>query len=157
MCHKLGPKDNQKNTLNNYFLNSTSRSFPNSWLIIGHLTRLTRRVLLVEQELPTLPEHLILPPVFIGVHVTRYLVLCVSFVDRCLSFSPFWSAMVLSVLLRFTDSDYPFGIFKLFLCLFNDILSKHIELFTFGAQEFTIGFEWGSCCSLCSNYMTSRF
>jgi len=45
------------------------------------------------------------------------------------------------VLLRFTDSDYPFGIFKLCLCVFNDILSKHIELFTFGAQEFTIGFE----------------
>ena len=28
---------------------------------------------------------------------------------------PFFLAIVLSVLLRFTDSDYPFGIFKLFL------------------------------------------
>jgi hypothetical protein len=30
------------------------------------------------------------------------------------SFS-FWPFIVLSVLLRFTDSDYPFGILKLFL------------------------------------------
>ena len=67
--------------------------------------------LLVEQELLTLPDHLSSPPVFNGVHVTRSLVLCVCFVDRCLSFL----AIVLSVLLRCADSDYPFGIFKLFL------------------------------------------
>jgi hypothetical protein len=30
-------------------------------------------------------------------------------------FVPFLLVIVLSVLLRFTDSDYPFGIFKLFL------------------------------------------
>jgi hypothetical protein len=41
-------------------------------------------------------------PVFSGVCVTRSLVLCVCFVDHCLSF---W----------FTDSYYPFGILKLFL------------------------------------------
>jgi hypothetical protein len=35
------------------------------------------------------------------------------FVDRCLSLCPFL-AIVLSVLLRFTDSDYSFDIFKLF-------------------------------------------
>jgi hypothetical protein len=40
----------------------------------------------VEQELLTLPEHLSSPPVFSGVRVTRSLVLCVCFVDRCLSF-----------------------------------------------------------------------
>jgi hypothetical protein len=34
------------------------RSFPHSWLITGLVTRLTRLVSLVEQELPTLPEHL---------------------------------------------------------------------------------------------------
>jgi hypothetical protein len=32
-----------------------SRSFPPSWLIPGFVTRITRRVPLVEQELPTLP------------------------------------------------------------------------------------------------------
>ena len=64
----------------------TSRSFPYSRLITGFVTRLTRRVPLVEQELPTLPEHLSLSPVFSGVRVTRSLVLCICFVDRCLSF-----------------------------------------------------------------------
>ena len=45
---------------------------------------------------------------------TRSLVLCVCFVDRCLSFCTFLLVIVLSILLRLTDSDYPFGIFKLF-------------------------------------------
>jgi hypothetical protein len=43
----------------------------------GFVTRLTRRVSLVEQELLTLPEHLSSPPVFSGVRVTRSLILCV--------------------------------------------------------------------------------
>ena len=67
----------------------TSRSFPHSWLINGFVTILTRRVPLVEQELFTLPEHLSSPPVFSGVRVSRSLVLCVCFVDRCLSFCTF--------------------------------------------------------------------
>ena len=67
------------------------------------------------------------------------LVLCVWFVDRCLSlctFSfghfvvcssliygfwlPFWCfvVIVLSVLLRYTDSDYPFGILWSLSCVF---------------------------------------
>jgi hypothetical protein len=58
-------------------------------LIIGFVTRLTRRVSLVEQELPTRPEHLSLPPEFSGVYVTRSLILYVCFVDRCLSFCTF--------------------------------------------------------------------
>ena len=48
------------------------------------VTRLTQRVPLVEQELLTLPVY----PVS-GVCVTRSLVLCVPFVDRCLSFCIF--------------------------------------------------------------------
>ena len=44
---------------------------------------------LVEQELLTLPGYLSLLPAFSGVRVTRSLVLCVCFVDRCLSFCPF--------------------------------------------------------------------
>jgi hypothetical protein len=60
-------------------------------------------------------DHLSSPPVFSGVRVTRYLVLYVCFVDRCLSFCTFPLAIVLSVLLRYTDSDCPVGIFKLFL------------------------------------------
>ena len=69
---------------------------------------------LVEKELLTLPEHMSSPPVFSGVCVTPSLVLYVCFVDRCLSLCTFSFVIVLSVL-RFTDSDYPFGIFKLFL------------------------------------------
>ena len=43
----------------------------------------------LDLELLTLPEHLSSPPVFSGVRVTRFLVSCVCFVDRCLSFCIF--------------------------------------------------------------------
>ena len=46
--------------------------------------------------------------------VTQSLVLYVCFVDRCLSFCTFSLAIMLSVLLRYTDYDCPSGIFKLF-------------------------------------------
>ena len=59
--------------------------------------------------------------VFSGVRVTQSLVLCVCFVDRCLSFCTFF-AIMLSVLLRYTESDCPFDIFKLF-SLFQELLS----------------------------------
>jgi hypothetical protein len=70
-------------------INYTSRSFPHSRLITRFVTRLTRRVPLVEQDLPTLPAHLSSPPVYNGVRVTRSLVLYVCFVDHCLSFCTF--------------------------------------------------------------------
>ena len=76
---------------------------------------------LVDKELLTLPKHLSSPPSFSGDRATRSLVLCVCFVDRRLSFCPFL-VIVLSVLLRFTDSDYPFIIFKLFLSLSEQII-----------------------------------
>jgi hypothetical protein len=62
-----------------------SRKRTKGRLITGFVTRLTRRVPLVEQELLTLPEHLSSPPVISGVRVTRSLVLYVCFVDRWLS------------------------------------------------------------------------
>ena len=83
---------------------NTSRSFPHSRLITGFETRLTPRVPIVEQKLLTPPEHLSSHPVFSGVRVTRSLVLYACFVDRCLSFCTFF-AIVLSVLLRYTDYD----------------------------------------------------
>jgi hypothetical protein len=43
---------------------STPRSFPHSRLITGFVTRITRRVSLVEQKLLRLSEHLSSPPVF---------------------------------------------------------------------------------------------
>jgi hypothetical protein len=56
------------------------------------------------------------PSVFIDVPVTRSLVLCVFFCRSLfvLFHFPFGYCVVL-YLLRFMDSDYPFGIFKLFL------------------------------------------
>jgi hypothetical protein len=76
------------------------------------VTRLTRRVSLVEQELLTLPEHLSSPPVFSGGRVTRSYVLLIVVCPFIL----FLLAIVLSVLLRYTD----FGIFKLFLCILGE-------------------------------------
>ena len=84
------------------------RSFLHSWPITGFVIRLTRRVPLVEQEQLTFPEHPSSVPVFSGVCVTRSLVLCVCFVNHCLSFF----AIVLSVL-RFMDSYYPFRLWHL--------------------------------------------
>ena len=68
---------------------NTSRPFPSSWPITGYVTRFTRRLLPVEKERLTLPEHMDSPPVFSGVRASRSLVLYVYFVDRCLSFCPF--------------------------------------------------------------------
>jgi hypothetical protein len=85
---------------------STSWSFPRSWLITGFVTRLTRRVSLVEQERLTIQEHLNSPLVFSGVRVTRSLVLYVCFFIVVCPFVLFLLSIVLSVLLRFTDSDY---------------------------------------------------
>ena len=68
---------------------NTSRSFPHSRLFTEYVPRLARRVPLVEQELPTLPEHLISSPVFSGVHAARSVILYVCFVDRCLSVCTF--------------------------------------------------------------------
>jgi len=53
------------------------------------VTRLTRRVPVVEQKLLTLPEHLSSPPVFSVVRITQSLVLYACFVDRCLSVCTF--------------------------------------------------------------------
>jgi hypothetical protein len=43
----------------------------------------------VEQELLSSPEHLSSHSIFSGVRVPRSFVLCVRFLDRCLSFCPF--------------------------------------------------------------------
>ena len=88
-------------------------------LIIGFVTRLPRRVQLVEQELLTLPEHLSSPPVFSGVRFTRCLVLCVCFVDRCLSFCPFSFSHYIICPSSIYASDYSFGIFKLNTTMFD--------------------------------------
>jgi hypothetical protein len=134
-------------------------------------------LLLVEQELPNLPEHMISSPVFSGVRVTRSLVLCVCFVDRCLSFYtfyfghcvvssssiyrfwlPLWNLLVivLSVLLRYTDSDYPFGIFwqlhcqfffhiRFWLPLWYLVVIVSSALLRYTDSDYPFGICWPSC------------
>ena len=65
--------------------------------ITRFVTRLKRRVPPVEQELPTLPEHLSSPPVFSVVCVTRSFVVCpfVLFL-LVIVLSVFWSLCCLS-------------------------------------------------------------
>jgi hypothetical protein len=94
------------------------------------------------------------PPVFSRVRVTRSLVLCICFVGQCSSFCTisfghcaicsssmygFWLllwnilAIVLSVLLRCTDTDYLFGIFWPLCCLFFfDVRILITPLISFG-------------------------
>ena len=66
-------------------------------------------------ELLTLPEHLGSPTVFSRICITRSLDLNACFVDRCLSFCPFFGAIVLYVLLRYSDFNYLVLIVKLFI------------------------------------------
>jgi hypothetical protein len=88
--------------------------------------------LYVQSDATTLPKHLTANTRFATsgagtsypsrVHpwflvVTRYLVFCVMFCGSYCSFVLFLLAIVLSVLRWFTDSDYPFRIFKLFLSM----------------------------------------
>jgi hypothetical protein len=61
----------------------------------------------VDQELLTHPEHMSSPSDSSGVRVTRSLVICVMF---CRSmFVLLLLSIVVSVLLQFTDSNFPFG------------------------------------------------
>ena len=53
------------------FLLASKQSFPHSWFITRYVTRLTRQVPLLVQELLTLPEHLSSPRDCCGVLVAR--------------------------------------------------------------------------------------
>ena len=66
------------------------------YIITGFLTRVTRQVPRMEQELLTIPEHLCTLPVFSGLRVARSLLFCVMlWIVAC----PFHLAIVVSVLL----------------------------------------------------------
>ena len=55
------------------FVVTTIQSFPPVWLITRFVTRVTRRMLPVEHELLTVPEHLRSSPFFSGVRGARSL------------------------------------------------------------------------------------
>jgi hypothetical protein len=152
----VGPKKGKKvSLLPPQFGQSESVHIKQSRIRINCVvTRVTRRVPLVEQELLALPDNMSSLPAVSCVRVTRSLVLCVMFwrswfVLLAIVLSVLLLAIVLSVLLlaivlsvlllaivlsvllltivlsvllltivlsvlRSTDSDYPFGIFKIF-------------------------------------------
>jgi hypothetical protein len=92
------------------------------WKIIYVFTR---------QWLRMLSKHLSSPPFFSGVRVTRSLVWCVCFVDRCLFFCTF----SLGHCVVFTSSIcgfwLPLGIFKLFFYLFETDILVSVDILLF--------------------------
>ena len=85
------------------------RSFSYSWLTTGYLTRLTRRVPLVEQELPTFTEHLSSPPFFLFVLVLYYQITYLhvfSSLLECPSPFPMFGSSLLPSILRDSCSIY---------------------------------------------------
>ena len=125
-----------------------------SWLITGFVTRLIQRVPLVYNIRSTFEAETTYPSgapeftpgfwrgssysvfSFMGMCCRSLFVLlcifvwpmcCLFFLDIRILITSLWYllAIVLSVLPRYTDSDYPFGIFKLF---FGSIKSQHFCL-----------------------------
>jgi hypothetical protein len=60
------------------FVVNTIRAFLRSWLITWFVTRITLWLLLVEQELPTLPEHMCSSPVLMGSCCSIFSFLCIT-------------------------------------------------------------------------------
>jgi len=113
-------------------------SFSHSWIITGFVTRDTRRVPLVEQELPTLPEHLRLPPFFIGICVVRSSIFCVMFCRSLFAFLSFffWPLCCLSFVLRIlvtrlvsSNSSCPFSLTVLLRYTASDCLFGFLQTF----------------------------
>jgi hypothetical protein len=73
------------------FVVNTILPFPHSWLTTRYLTRVTWQVLLVVQELLTIPEF---TPVFCVVHVAQLLVFCEVF---CRSFCLFFLFSIITL------------------------------------------------------------
>ena len=88
-------------------------------------------MLLVKQELFTVSEHLHSLLMFVILDLQSY-VQC--FVDHCLSICNFCFSHCVAVVLRFTASDCPFGVFK--LVLYNGISSIEYFAFSFSRMSF---------------------
>jgi hypothetical protein len=125
------------------FVVNTFLCFPPSWLITEFVTRLTRRVSVVEEELFDLP---VCTPCFSGGRVTRSLVLCIFcrslFVLLSLFFWPLCCLFVFDLRILITslvssnssfNSEYPINIMFLYRQYFQ-LLLKH--------QHFLIRVSW---------------
>ena len=83
---------------------------------------------LVEQELPALPEHLSSPRFLVGfVLLDLWFYMYVLYIVVC-PFVLFLLAIVLSVL-RYTDSDCPFGTLIVIILLVSTVLSAFNNIF----------------------------
>ena len=93
-----------------------SQALPGSFLnhdFTGFLSRLTKRVPLMQQELITLPEFTPSPPGFRGVRATRSLVSCVCFVIVvCPFIFFFWPLCCLSFDLRIIIAFFNYIVFE---------------------------------------------
>ena len=70
---------------------------------------------LVEQKLFTFLEHLSSSPIICVVRVVRSLVFCVVFCRSLFVLVSFFPLTIVLSVLRITNSDYTFDIFKLFV------------------------------------------
>jgi hypothetical protein len=119
---------------------NTSRFFPRSWLINGFVTRLARLVSLVDKELLTLPERLSSP---LGSCYSIFCFICMF--CRSLFFTLYLFFTIVLSVLRYTDSDYPFGIFK----FFEKFYGRHHDL---GYRYRVPVSKWPRICSVCRNH-----
>ena len=91
LVDRYGISVSQMTTDRFHLSSALSESFFHSWLITGFVTRLTRWVPMVEQELSPFWSTWVHPSprFFVGVCINWSLVLFVYFEDCCLSFYPF--------------------------------------------------------------------
>jgi hypothetical protein len=88
------------------------RSLSHSLPLIGFLSIVTQRVPLVEQELPIFPSS---STVLSGFRVTQSLDFSIIFCRSLFVILPFFLLAIVLSVLRITDSDNSFDIFKFFL------------------------------------------
>ena len=116
---------------------------------------LSGRMPLLEQEMLTLLVHISAPLVFSGVRVTRSLVLCVCFVDCCLSFCPFsFGHCVVCPFSIYGDliiSLVSSNSFYHCVCNKSNTTGVNIGTGTAYILEFNPDFSCGSICSVCSS------
>jgi hypothetical protein len=122
----------------------TIQSFPHSYLITGFVTRVTRGISLVKQELFILFGHL---PVFIGYVLLNLWLFVLCFTNHCLSFVLFLLAITPTFQLHSFQQvrDKPLNVFLsryLFYMKQNQIISLTWNIGTFSS------FNQNFCCIL---------
>jgi hypothetical protein len=116
---------------------NTSWPFPHSWLITGFVSKLTRRVSLVAQELLTLPKHLFSPQVgFVLLDLSFMCMFCRSFLSVCLFY--FGHCVVC-----------PSSIYGFWLPLwYFQFYDKHLHIVNQSINHICIFINWKSCILL---------